>query len=274
MTQQVRHAETFASLHKVGQPLLLPNAWDVASAVVIAGAGASAIATTSAGVAWSLGVPDGADLGAERAAEAIARIVAAVDLPVSADIEAGYGESPEAVAATVTAVVRAGAVGVNIEDRIGSRLFDPAAQVERLVAAREAARTLGVPVWINARTDIYLAGIGAPEERPGLTEQRASAYAEAGIDSLFVPGLVDTDVIRGLAEGPVPISVMAWAGAPSVAEFAAAGAVRISLGSGIAQAAYAVAERATKELLTSGTYDTTAEASSFADLNGAVAANR
>ncbi|HEY4018572.1 MAG TPA: isocitrate lyase/phosphoenolpyruvate mutase family protein, partial [Pseudonocardiaceae bacterium] len=168
MTQQLQHAETFAGLHKAGQPLLLPNAWDVASAVVIAGAGAAAIATTSAGVAWSLGVPDGADLGAERAAEAVARIVAAVDLPVSADIEAGYGESPEAVAATVTAVVQAGAVGVNIEDRIGAKLFEPAAQVERLVAAREAGQRLGIPVWINARTDIYLAGIGTPDERPGL----------------------------------------------------------------------------------------------------------
>ncbi|HEY4020015.1 MAG TPA: isocitrate lyase/phosphoenolpyruvate mutase family protein, partial [Pseudonocardiaceae bacterium] len=196
------------------------------------------------------------------------------DLPVSADIEAGYGESPEAVAATVTAVVQAGAVGVNIEDRIGAKLFEPAAQVERLVAAWEAGQRLGIPVWINARTDIYLAGIGTPDERPGLTEQRANAYAVAGVNSLFVPGLVDTAVVGKLSDGPVPISVMAWPGAPSVAEFAAAGAVRISLGSGIAQAAYAVAARATKELLTDGTYDTTADALSFPELNVAVAANR
>lgn len=270
MTGQLEHAKTFAALHKAGDPLLLPNAWDAASAVVIAGAGAAAIATTSAGLAWSLGVPDGADLGAERNAEAVARIVAAVDLPVSADIEAAYGESPEAVAATVTAVVQAGAVGVNIEDRIGPTLLEPAAQTERLIAAREAAQRLGIPLWINARTDIYLAGIGEPQDRPGLTEERANAYAAAGIDSLFVPGLVDTAVLGTLSEGPVPISVMAWAGAPSVAEFAAAGAVRISLGSGIAQAAYAVAARATKEMLTSGTYDTTADALSFPELNAAI----
>ncbi|HJP79195.1 MAG TPA: isocitrate lyase/phosphoenolpyruvate mutase family protein [Pseudonocardiaceae bacterium] len=271
MTEQLEHAKTFAALHKAGEPLLLPNAWDAASAVVIAGAGAAAIATTSAGLAWSLGVPDGADLGAERNAEAVARIVAAVDLPVSADIEAGYGESPEAVAATVTAVVQAGAVGVNIEDRIGSTLLEPAAQADRLIAAREAAQRLGILLWINARTDIYLAGIGEPQERPGLTEERANAYAAAGADSLFVPGLVDTGVLGKLSEGPVPISVMAWPGAPSVAEFAAAGAVRISLGSGIAQAAYAVAARATKELLASGTYDTTADALSFPELNAAIA---
>lgn len=272
--QQLEHAKTFASLHKAGEPLLLPNAWDAASAVVIAGAGAAAIATTSAGVAWSLGVPDGADLGADRNAEVIARIVAAVDVPVSADIEAGYGESPEAVAATVTAVVQAGAVGVNIEDRIGPKLFEPAAQVERLIAAREAAQRLGVPVWINARTDIYLAGIGEPQARPGLTEERATAYAGSGVDSLFVPGLVDTGVVGTLSEGPLPIAVMVWPGAPTVAEFARAGAVRISLGSGIAQAAYTVAARATKEMLTSGTYDVTAEALSFPELNAAVAARR
>ena len=112
-TEQAQRARAFAELHKPGQPLLLPNAWDVASAVAIAGAGAKAIATTSAGVAWSLGVPDGAGLGAKRAAAVIARIVAALDVPVSADIEAGYSD----VAATVTAVLQAGAVGVNIEDR-------------------------------------------------------------------------------------------------------------------------------------------------------------
>src|SRR5215510_12778639 len=143
--QQARRAAIFASLHKRGDPLLLPNAWDVASAVAIAGAGAKAIATTSAGVAWSLGVPDAADLGADRAAAVIGRITAAVAVPVSADIEAGYGRTPAAVAATVTAVVQAGAVGVNLEDRSGqheSPLFEPLEQAERLAAARAAADRL------------------------------------------------------------------------------------------------------------------------------------
>src|SRR6201987_1949435 len=147
--EQAQRARAFAELHKPGQPLLLPNAWDVASAVTIASAGAKAIATTSAGVAWSLGVPDGAGLGdaglgAERAAAVIARIVAAVDVPVSADIEAGY----EDVAATVTAVLQAGAAGVNIEDRRdGSVLHEPDEQADRLSAARSAAP--GIALWIN-----------------------------------------------------------------------------------------------------------------------------
>ena len=133
---------------------MLPNAWDVASAVVIAAAGAKAIATTSAGVAWSLGVPD----GAERLAAVVARIVAAVDVPVSADIEAGYGN----VAATVEAVVRAGAVGINVEDSSAGVLLDPAEQANRLAAARAAATdaTDGARVRINARTDVFLAGPG------------------------------------------------------------------------------------------------------------------
>ena len=134
--EQAQRARVFAELHRAGEPLLLPNAWDVASAVAIADAGAKAIATTSAGVAWSLGVPDGAGLGARRAAAVIARIVGALDVPVSADIEAGY----EDVAATVTAVLQAGAVGVNIEDRQnGSGLYEPAEQAGWPPRARQLA---------------------------------------------------------------------------------------------------------------------------------------
>lgn len=140
---QLARAKTFAASHRRGDPLLLPNAWDVASAVAIAGAGAAAIATTSAGVAWSLGVPDGADLGADRAAAVVARLCAAVDVPVSADIEGGY----ESVAETTTAVVRAGAVGVNLEDRSGAGLFAEAAQAERLAAARATAELLGAGTY-------------------------------------------------------------------------------------------------------------------------------
>jgi 2-methylisocitrate lyase-like PEP mutase family enzyme len=263
-TTQAQYAQVFADLHKPGEPLLLPNAWDVASAATIAGAGAKAIATTSAGVAWSLGVPDGADLGAERAAAVIARIVAAVDVPVSADIEAGY----EDVAATVTAVLQAGAVGINIEDRRdASGLYEPAEQATRIAAARAAARAVGIPLWINARTDVFLGGSGQIDD----ALERSKAYAAAGADSLFVPGLVDPAGIAELAAGPLPIAVMVWPGAPSVAELAAAGAVRISLGSGIAQAAYRVAARATTELLTSGTYNSVADAIDYGTMNASVA---
>src|SRR5579863_1798379 len=204
--EQVQRAIAFAELHRAGEPLLLPNAWDVASAVAIAGAGSKAIATTSAGVAWSLGVPDGAGLGgvglgAERAAAVIARIVAALDVPVSADIEAGY----EDVAATVSAVLQAGAVGVNIEDRRdGSGLYEPTEQADRLAAAGAAAG--GVPVWINARTDVFLGGSGRIDD----ALVRSAAYAAAGADSLFVPGLVDPAGVAELAAGPLPVAVMVW----------------------------------------------------------------
>jgi len=264
---QVRQAETFARLHRPGDPLLLPNAWDAASAVVIAAAGARAIATTSAGVAWSLGVPDAADLGPDRAAAAVERIAAAVALPVSADIEAGYGPGPAAVAATVTAVVQAGAVGVNLEDRSGpASLFEPAEQAERLAAARAAADRLAIPVWINARTDLFLTGAGSLQD----AAERAAVYATAGADSLFVPGLTDPAAIAELAAGPLPVAVMAWEGAPTVPELAAAGAVRISLGSAVAQAAYAVAARAATELLTAGTYHATADGIPYDQLNAAL----
>jgi 2-methylisocitrate lyase-like PEP mutase family enzyme len=275
MTDQIRRAETFARLHRRGDPLLLANVWDVGSAVAIAAAGACAVATTSAGVAWSLGVPDAADLGTERAAGAVERIAAAIDVPVSADIEAGYGATPDKVKATTRAVVEAGAVGVNLEDRAGAHLFTPAEQVERLAAARTAADRLGVPVWINARTDLFLAAIGG--DRDDLVAQalvRAEAYARAGADSLFVPGLVDLAAIATLVAGPLPIAVMAWTGAPTVPEFTAAGAVRVSLGSAIAQAAYALAARAATELFQRGTYDATAEAIPYEEMNTAVSIRR
>ena len=270
LDQQVRQAEIFASLHRPGDPLLLPNAWDVASAVMIASAGAKAIATTSAGVAWSLGVRDAADLGPHRAAAAIERITAAVKVPVSADIEAGYGPDPDAVAATVTAVIRAGAVGVNLEDRSGqdgAPLFEPA---ERFAAARAAADRLAMPLWINARTDAFLAGAGPEAERVDAVLERAAAYAAAGADSLLVPGLTDLAAIAKLAAGPLPVGVMVWAGAPTVAELASAGAVRISLGSAIAQAAYAVAARAAAELLSDGTYNTSADGIPYDEINNAL----
>jgi 2-methylisocitrate lyase-like PEP mutase family enzyme len=274
LDQQVRQAEIFASLHRPGDPLLLANAWDVASAAMIANAGAKAIATTSAGAAWSLGVRDGADLGRHRAAAVIERITAAVKVPVSADIEAGYGSDPDAVAATVTAVIRAGAVGVNLEDKPGqdgAPLFRPAEQAKRLAAARADADRLAMPLWINARTDVFLAGAGAGADGVEDALERAAVYAAAGADSLFVPGLTDLAAIARLAAGPLPVGVMVWAGAPTVAELTSAGVVRVSLGSAIAQAAYAVAARAAAELLSDGTYHASAGGIPYGEINNALA---
>jgi 2-methylisocitrate lyase-like PEP mutase family enzyme len=267
---QIRNAEVFASLHRAGAPLLLANAWDVASAVAIESAGAKAIATTSAGVAWSLGVPDAAGLGARKAAEVIARITAAVSVPVSADIEAGYGDSPDAVAATALAAVQAGAVGVNLEDRRErALLFETAQQADRLAAARAAARD--VPVWINARTDVFLSG-SYPSTAAAVEAvlERAAAYHAAGANSLFIPGLADLEAIAKIVAGPLPVAVMAWPGAPTVAQLTAVGVARISLGSAIAEAAYGLAARAAAELFISGTYDTSANGFGYKAMNDAL----
>jgi 2-methylisocitrate lyase-like PEP mutase family enzyme len=269
---QTHDAEVFASLHQAGAPLLLANAWDVASAVAIEAAGAKAIATTSAGVAWSLGVPDAAGLGARQAAEVIARITAAVSVPVSADIEAGYGDSPDAVAATVLAAVQAGAVGVNLEDRrTGALLFETAQQADRLAAARAAAGD--VRIWINARTDVFLSGAYAASAVKAALE-RAAAYRAAGADSLFVPGLADMEALAELVAGPLPVTVMAWPGAPTVAQLTAVGVVRISLGPAIAEAAYGLTTRAAAELFTSGTYERCANGFGYKAMNDALSRRR
>ncbi|WP_405165426.1 isocitrate lyase/phosphoenolpyruvate mutase family protein [Nocardia sp. NBC_01499] len=267
-------AAAFRALHEQGL-FVLPNAWDAASAAVIARAGAPAIATTSAGVAWSLGTGDGQQLTREDTIGVIRRIAAVVDVPVTADVEGGYGPAPEDVAATIIAAVGAGAVGVNLEDSTapGGPLFDTAAQSDRLRAARDAAKQAGLPeLVINARTDVYLFGIGAPEGRLDEVLTRATAYAEAGADSLFVPGLLDLPTLTDLVgKSPLPINVMTGPGAPSVAELAAAGARRVSVGSAIAQAAYKLAETATTELLEHGTYTTLENSLDFGAVQSLVA---
>ncbi|MEU6861420.1 isocitrate lyase/phosphoenolpyruvate mutase family protein [Glycomyces sp. NPDC046736] len=248
-------AERFRALH-TGPILRLANCWDAASAAVIASAGAPAVATTSAGVAWSLGLPDGDALDRETAVAAIARVVRAVDVPVSADIESGYGATPNDVADTLRAVAAAGAVGVNIEDSVAEApgsLRTPAEQAERLAAAREGA---GPDLFINARTDLYLAAIGDPETRLDATIARAAAYAEAGADGIFVPGLTDPEAIATLATAiRLPLNVMAGPGAPAPSELERLGVARVSLGPGIAAVAYAAAQRATAALLEGDSYD-------------------
>ena len=264
-------AQTLRALHK-GPVLILPNAWDAGSAVFIAQAGAKAIATTSGGVAWSLGLPDGQRLTRAEMIDVVRRIAAAVDLPVTADIEGGYGPAPEDVAATVTAVVEAGAVGVNLEDSrgFGVPLFESAEQAARVRAGRAAAEAAGLPeLVINVRTDVFLFQIGAPEGRLDDVLARAADYAEAGADSLFVPGLVDLETVKTLVKAsPLPVNLMTGPGAPPVAEFEAAGVQRVSVGTGVAQAAYTVAQRAAAELFSTGTYGGLEGALDFGSVNG------
>jgi 2-methylisocitrate lyase-like PEP mutase family enzyme len=265
-------AAVLRALHDHGV-LILPNAWDAGSAVLIARAGAKVIATTSGGVAWSLGRGDGQRVTRAEMIEQVRRIAAAVDIPVTADVEGGYGPSPGDVGATIEAAVAAGAAGVNIEDSQapGGPLFSIAAQARRLRAGRSAAERAGLPeLLINARTDVFLFGIGAPERRLEDVLARSSAYAEAGVDSLFVPGLTDLDVVTSLVTASsLPVNVMAGPGTPTIAEFEAAGVRRISVGTAISQAAYSVAQRAATELLTRGTYTELEAALDFGSINGA-----
>jgi 2-methylisocitrate lyase-like PEP mutase family enzyme len=247
--------EDFRRLHAAGV-LVLPNAWDAASARIVERAGAAAVATTSGAVAWSLGVPDGDRLPLDLLAGAVARMAAAVAVPVTADVESG---GPD-VAATVRAVLDGGAVGINIEDS-GNSAEEHA---DRIGLARE---TGGPALFVNARTDLYLFGIGDPDARLADTIRRGRLYAEAGADGIFVPGVVDPAVLRVLAaEIPLPLNALTGPGAPPVAELAAAGVRRVSVGTGLAEAAYGAADRAARELLATGTYAALEGGLSYGDL--------
>ncbi|MEU3558588.1 isocitrate lyase/phosphoenolpyruvate mutase family protein [Kitasatospora sp. NPDC006786] len=254
----------FRSLHTPDRPLALANAWDVASARVIEAAGATAIATTSAGVAWSLGAPDGDRVPRGPVLDAIARIASAVTVPVTADIEGGYGQSPAEVAETVTRVLEAGVVGINIED--GTR--SPGTLVDRLAASRGAAQRAGVDLFVNARIDTYLLGLGDPATRLQDTLERARSYIDAGADGIFVPGVTDPGVIKDLAAGlTVPLNIMAGPGTVPVDELGALGVARVSLGSSVAQAAYAVPRHAALELHRVGGYDHLRQTIDYPELN-------
>ena len=258
MTTLTDKAALFRSLHAGGTVLALPNAWDVASAKLIEDAGARAIATTSAGVAWSLGAADGDELDRDRALDLISRLAGAVAVPVTADIESGFAATAEGVAETVRGVIAAGAVGINLEDahhRGAQPLRSVAEQCERIAAARQAADATKIPLFINARVDTYIRAVGDPLTRLQDTLDRAAAYVVAGADGIFVPGVVDPALVEDLVKGlAVPLNVLAGPGAPSIAEFGALGVARVSLGSSIAQAAYGVARSAALELFTAGTY--------------------
>ncbi len=201
-------ALAFRALHVPGRPLVLPNAWDAASARIVEDTGAAAVATTSAGVAWALGVPDGDLLGRERAVAAVARIAGSVAVPVSADIESGFAEDPAGVADTVRAVLAAGAVGVNIEDALygGEGVLRPVAeQAERIAAAREAADAEGVPLFVNARIDTFLRGAGE-WTRPWSGPPRSGPRAPTGSSS---PGPSNRERSRNSPTGSTRRS-MCW----------------------------------------------------------------
>jgi 2-methylisocitrate lyase-like PEP mutase family enzyme len=253
-------ADSFQKMHHAPPILVLPNAWDAASARVFESVGAKAIATTSAGIAVALGYPDGQKIPREMMLEAIARIAGIVDVPVTADVEAGYGRAAEDVAATTRLILQAGAVGLNLEDASGDParpLFEVEEQMERIRAARQAAEQAGVRLVVNARTDVFLAEVGEPAQRLNQSIGRANAYREAGADCLFVPGVTDRGTIGKLVrEISGPVSVLASRGTPPVRDLEQIGVARVSVGSGIMRSALALARDAARELLDQGSYET------------------
>ncbi len=274
-TQRER-AERLRDLHSGSAVLVLPNVWDVASALVVARAGYSALATTSAGIAATLGYPDGERISRDEMLAVVARIAAAVDLPVTADMEAGYGATVAAAVATAEGVIAAGSVGLNLEDAVDAHdagsepLADVAIQVEKIRAIRAVAAERGVPLVVNARTDVYLAQVGAPDGRFAETVRRLNAYREAGADSLFVPGVRDAKTIGRLVGAVAgPLNILVGAGTPPIPELARLGVARVSVGSGLYRAALTLAERGAVELRDRGTYTTfTGDTLSHADVNG------
>lgn len=237
MPSQIEKAETFARLHVPGDPVVLFNIWDAGSARTVAKAGAKALATGSWSVAAAFGFEDGEDMPFELALANLQRIVAAVDLPVTLDFEGGYGTTPEAVGTTFARALDAGAIGCNFEDGVlgSDRLYSIEEQSARIRALRDAAKSAGVPAYINARTDLFLNAV--PEDHsPDLVDhalERATAYAESGASGFFVPGLVDEGLIRRVCEAtPLPVNVMYFPSVPEAKRLADLGVARISHGPG------------------------------------------
>lgn len=241
-------ARRFHELHREGL-LRLPNAWDAGSARLVESLGAKAIATTSAGVAWAHGYPDGDALPVARLLETVRAIARVVRVPISVDIEGGYAESAAGVAEVVAAVIDAGGVGINLED--GERAPDELCR--RIEAAREAAERAGVELFINARVDVYLRALATPEARRDEAVARGRSYAEAGASGIFVPALVERGDIGAVADAlPLPLNVLAWPGLPGAAELEGLGVRRLSAGSGVSAVLYARAAELVRAFLEQG----------------------
>jgi 2-methylisocitrate lyase-like PEP mutase family enzyme len=271
LEEQKRKADAFRAMHRGPRTLLLPNVWDAASARIIEGAGFGAIATTSAGIAFSLGYPDGQKISREEMLARVGRIVRAVKVPVTADVEAGYGDRPEDAARTTTGVIEAGAIGMNLEDGTGDPehpLVDLSLQLEKIRAIREEALKTGVLLVLNARTDVYLDQVGAPETRYAETIKRVVAFRDAGADCVFVPGLRDSATISQLVQHvQCPVNILSGPGSPSVPELEKLGVARVSLGSGPMRAALGLLRRMAEELTSSGTYSALEGAPAHAEVN-------
>ena len=241
--------ETFHALHAGPAILVLPNAWDAASAALMEDAGAKAVATSSAAMAWAHGYPDGDHLPARKLLAMIAEMARVITVPLTADIEGGYTEDLEVLSATITAVVAAGAVGINMED--GRR--DPELHARKVEAARRAADRAGVKLFINARADVYLKHLAEGEAALAEMLRRAELYRSAGANGFFAPGVHEPEVIAALVRGvQLPLNIMGWPGVPVAAELEALGVRRVSSATGVFRAAYAQAIHATTAFLHDG----------------------
>ena len=247
-------AETLRRLHVEGPMLILPNAWDAGSARIFVAAGFPVLATTSAGIAFSLGYPDGEQISREEMLAAVSRISRRVSVPLTADMEAGFGRTPEAVAETVGHVLAAGAVGMNMEDRIGEEpLLEFSLAVERVRAVRAAATRAGVPLVLNARTDAFSLKMGGFDE----AVRRGNAFREAGADSIFVPFVGDRGTIERLVHQiKAPLNILGAPNAPSLKELGDLGVRRVTFGSAPMRATLGLVRRMAKEWREKGTYGT------------------
>jgi 2-methylisocitrate lyase-like PEP mutase family enzyme len=268
--KQKAKAQAFRAMHRGPRVLVLANVWDVASARVLEEAGFRALATTSGGIAFTLGYPDGQKISREEMLARVGRIARAVRIPVTADVEAGYGDRPEDAAETARGVVEAGAIGMNLEDGTGQpgQLVQLSLQLEKIRAIREVALKTGVLLVLNARTDVYLDQVGAAETRYDETVRRLLAYRDAGADCVFAPGLRDAQTISRLAKDvQCPLNVLAGPGFLSVPELGTLGVARVSLGSTPMRATLGLLQRIAEELKSTGTYATLEGAPAHADVN-------
>lgn len=276
--EQVKKAEAFRRMHRGPEALVLVNAWDVASARIVEECGFPAIATTSAGIAFAHGFPDGQAIDRHLMVKAVFEIARSVHVPVTADVEAGYGADPESAAETAREVLNAGAVGMNFEDATGKSkqpLAELNLQVGRIRAIRTVADQMELPLVLNARTDVYLLQVGNPATRYQETVRRLTAYRDAGADCVFAPGIRDAQTISRLVQDVgCPLNVLAVPGSPSIPELSALGVKRISLGSGPMRAAIGHLRKLAKEVRSHGTYLSMEGAPSHAELNRLMSATR
>lgn len=267
MDQREKTAQ-FRALHGSEALFVLPNCWDAISAKVLQNAGAKAVATASASVSWACGVRDGEGLSRDEMVGVVRRVCDGVDVPVSADMERGYGETAHEVKASIGAVIEAGAVGINIEDSLGESGQRPVGQMrERIAAARDAGNEAGIDIFINARADGFLLG-GAGDDVLADTIERGNAWLDAGADCVFVPGVSDLDIMKQLVagiNGPVSMIVMDEK-TPNLAQLQSAGIVRISTGPRTMQAVMGCLADAYRSVGQNGDFGFVAGVPGFAEL--------